>query len=215
MILKKRLTCLLLASMLFVGLSACGATPVLPEDAVVSPDGKFAVRADIRENLEDENGAFYSIYDVQLYDSIKKTMLCTFHIVGRDFHFFWSPDSTYIAAAYSGRTWSAFSLLDVRRHAEISIPGLSEIFDSLKNAGAKIDYACHQARPDPYVSPLEWSPDSTRLLVSYQVRDTGDKTQSGTFIFNLAEGIYTDLDQLPPSDADHAEVKKPENFSWN
>lgn len=217
----KKIPALIIFLFLSVNLIGCSApknnagVAALPEDAVISPDGRYAVRANIQENLEDEDGLIYSIFDVQLYDSAEKTLLCTYHIIGRDFRFLWSPDSKYIAAAYSGRTWTAFSILDVKRHYEFSRPSLSGILGSFKSAGEEIGYEFNLNRPDPYVTPLEWSPDSTRLLVSYQVRDAGYQTQSGLFIYNLAEGTYTDLLQSPPSEADRVEVKKPEDFTWS
>ena len=76
-----------------------------------------------------------------------------------------------------------FSILDIRRHSTISILGISEILDSFKNSGEKIDYEINEDRLDTYVSPIEWSSDSTRILISYQAKDAGYKTQSGDLLF--------------------------------
>jgi hypothetical protein len=216
---KKTVTAVLCSLILLTG---CGAqdnitkkaASIIPNDAVISPDGKLAVCQYVKEDLEDEKGLLYSIYDVQLYDNEKYIMICTFHIVGRDFHFIWSPNSKYVTAAYSGRIWTNFSILDIRRHSTISILGISEILDSFRNSGEKIDYEINEDRPDPYVSPIEWSPDSTRILISYQVKDAGYKTQSGIFIYDLVNNTYSDLRQLPSSEDDHVNIRKPENFSW-
>lgn len=89
-----------------------------------------------------------------------------------------------------------------------------DIFDHFKHAGEKIDYVIQQDRPDPYVSPLEWSPDSTRLLVSYQIRDTAFKTQNGVFVYDISNGTFSDLYQFAPSEYDHIDIKKPEGFHW-
>ena len=212
---KKIFACFIFAIVLMICLCACETKPVLPNDAVISPNGKFAVCSHIQEDLEDENGLLYSIYDVQLYDNIKSTMICTFHIVGRDFHFLWSPDSKYVTAAYSGRTWTDFSILDIQSHSTLSVLGISEILSSFKNSGENIDYDITQDRPDPNVSPIEWSPDGARMLVSYQLKDTEDKTQSGVFIYSLTNGTFSNLLQYSPSADDHVDVKKPDNFIWN
>ncbi len=210
---RKKAICLL-AMLLAAVLTACSPRPAIPEDAVTSPDGRLAVRSDVRENLEDEQGLFYSIYDVQLYDRKESAMICTFHIVGRDFRFLWSPDGRYIAATYSGRTWTEYSLLDVRSHAATQAPGISEVLDSFRGSGETLDYELNADRPDPIVEPLEWSPDGKKLLVSYQVRDSELITQSGLFVFNLEEGTFTDLQQLPPSENDHVDIQRPEGFTW-
>lgn len=216
---KKVIAALLCGLIFLTGCATQEHTPektasIIPDDAVISPNGKLAVCSYVREDLEDENGLLYSIYDVQLYDNQKHTMICTFHIVGRDFHFLWSPDNKYIIAAYSGRIWSGFSVLDVQCHSAIDIPGLSEILDGFRDSGEEIDFELNEDRPDPYVSPIEWSPDSTRILVSYQVKDTQHKTQSGVFIYDFINGTYSDLRQSPPSEDDHIDIKKPEDFSW-
>ena len=104
---KKTVTAVLCSLILLTG---CGAqdnitkkaASIIPNDAVISPDGKLAVCQYVKEDLEDEKGLLYSIYDVQLYDNEKYIMICTFHIVGRDFHFIWSPNSKYVTAAYFG-----------------------------------------------------------------------------------------------------------------
>lgn len=206
--------------MFLTGCAAHDNTPpktayIIPDDAVISPNGKLAVCQYIKEDLEDENGLLYSIYDVQLYDNEKYTMICTFHIVGKDFDFLWSPDSKYITAAYHGRTWSDFSILDVRTHDKIGMQSIFDIMDSFKNMGEKFDYEINPDRPDPYVSPIEWSPDSTRILVSYQVKDTEYRTQNGVFVYDYVNGVFTDLNQLSSSEDDNVDIKKPENFSWN
>lgn len=188
---------------------------IIPANASISLDGMLAVYPYIQEDLEDEDGLLYSIYDVQLYDNLKKSMICTYHIPGNDFHFLWSPNSKYITAAYSGRTWSNFSILDVRTHAAVSMPGISEVLDHFKTEGEKIDCEMNANRPDPSVAPIEWSPDSTRILVSYQFKDIENKTQNGVFIFDFLNGTYSDLQQFTPSEYDHVALSKPENFSWN
>lgn len=93
--------------------------------------------------------------------------------------------------------------------------GIFDILDSFKNTGEKFDYEINPDRPDPYVLPIEWSPDSTRILVSYQVKDTGYKIQSGVFIYDFINGTFTDLQQLSYVEDDHVDIKKPENFHWN
>lgn len=95
-------------------LAASVTTSVIAADAVTSPNGKLAISSYVKEDIEDERGLLYSIYDVQLYDYEENVLLCTFHIVGRDFHFLWSPDSKYVAATYSGRIWTDFSVLDTK-----------------------------------------------------------------------------------------------------
>lgn len=65
-----------------VGLAAaqavsCGANDdcIIPSDAVVSPDGKYALSSNVQEDIEDSDGKFYSIYEVKLFDKTSNALI--------------------------------------------------------------------------------------------------------------------------------------------
>jgi hypothetical protein len=59
-----------------------------------------------------------------------------------------------------------------------------------------------------------WSPDSSRILVSYYWKDTNYTTQNGVFVYNIDTKEVSDLIENEPVEGDHGVAKKPENFKW-
>jgi hypothetical protein len=191
-----------------------GADAAIPEAAVYSPDGTWAVWSNVQEDLEDEDGLLYSIYQVLLYH-IKSEKLTVFDIVGRDFSFLWSPDSKRVAATYSGRIWTSFSILDTEALAEIPVSDIASYMEQFKEQGVTFDYTLNENRPDPQINPLDWSPDSSKLLIFYQWHDTQYTTQSGTFLYEVNSGQVSKLVQNPPSpEVDHVPAEIPKDFEW-
>jgi hypothetical protein len=70
---------------------------------VKSPNGKHA----ITESKEQ--------YHVLLYKDIDKGEPKSIEIVGMNYRFLWSPDSSKVCVSYSGRIWSDFSIINVDR----------------------------------------------------------------------------------------------------
>ncbi len=173
-----------------------GEAPV-PEYASYSPDHNWAVWSDVRENLKDESGLFYSIYQVMLCNTQTGT-ITVFDIIGRDFNFLWSEDCRFLAVTYSGREWTHFSIVNTTTLTEIPGPYMASVMEQLKARGATFDYTANETRPDPALTPVEWLPDSSSILIYYQWHDTSYTTQSGTFVYEIESGQISELIQNPP-----------------
>ncbi|MCX7774002.1 MAG: hypothetical protein N2376_12910 [Clostridia bacterium] len=93
-------------------------------------------------------------------------------------------------------------------------PAVSDIIKSFEANGEHFDYKLSPSRPDPYLSPLEWSPDSTRLLIGYQWYDDQMRVQSGSFVYEPLTNSVSRLTQNAPSEADHVPAVKPDGFTW-
>jgi hypothetical protein len=198
-------------------LGSCGKkeNSIIPSDALVSPNGKYALLSNVQEDIEDSEGKFYSIYEVELIEKENNTLICTFPIVGRDFSFLWDSNSRYAVAIYSGRTWTNYSVLDVLSHTQADGVNMLQIIEELSKNGEYFSYMCDSNRPAPQIYPLEWSPDNEKLLIAYQWTDTEGYRQSGVFVYDVFKGIFSNLIQYSPlSEYDNFDVKKPDKFIW-
>lgn len=155
-----------------------------------SPDGKYSMDSKVDESQ--------GIYQVIQYDGESSKAISTYDIIGKDFTFLWSPDSTKVCAVYSGRIWSHFSIIDVENKKLLEFPPAAEIIKKLRAGGAKISYELNENRPDPYIVPIKWSPDGKILTVSYKWYDKGYNAQNGVFSYNIDTGAAYGLTQYPP-----------------
>ncbi|WP_018306163.1 hypothetical protein [Desulfitobacterium hafniense] len=176
------------------------AEAAVPESAIYSPDGNWAVWSNVQEDLKDENELLYSIHQVLLYHT-QTGKVTAFDIVGRDFDFLWSGNSRFLAVTYSGREWTHFSIVDTTTLTERPGPYMDFVMDHLKAQGERLDYIVNEARPDPALIPAEWLPDSSKILISYQWRDISYMTQSGTFAYEVESGRISGLIQNAPFQA--------------
>lgn len=172
----------------------------------ISGNGENIVQSQVNESE--------GIYTVSLYGEDEKSLLKTFHIVGRNMGFLWSPDNEKVCVNYYGRIWGNFSTIDTKLQTLTECPTVEFIMSHFKNQGVEFAYRLNQNRPDPYLTPIEWSPDSKKLLVFYVWHDEEYITQNGTFILNVETKEVSDLVQYEPSEGDHAEARIPEGFSW-
>jgi len=169
-----------------------------------SPDGKYEVVSEVNEEQH--------IFRVTLSGSNGSK---DFEIVGVGHSFLWSPDSTKVCDSYSGRIWGNFSIIDAENQTIIEYPISYDIINRLKAKGYVFDYELNENRPDPYYSPIEWSPDSKKLLVFYQWHDTDYDTQNGVFVYDLEKNDVSDLVQYEPNtEGGHVDSRKPEGFTW-
>ena len=212
----KRIFVITVLGLIILFLGSCGVNEnnIIPSDAVVSPNEKYALLSNVQEDIKDSEGNLYSIYEVRLFDKENNTLICTFPIVGRDFSFLWDSNSRYAAAIYSGRTWTDYSVLDVLSHTQADGVKMPQIIEELSKNGEYFSYTHDSNRPDPRIYPLEWSPDNGKLLIAYSWTDTEGYRQSGVFVYDIFKGTFSDLIQYPPSEYDNVDVKKPDNFTW-
>lgn len=124
----------------------------------------------------------------------------------------WSPDSRWVAVTTVARTWIDTVILDTVENKEYE----TGIFKYLKANADKYDFKIGEnQRPDPYVNFMEWCPDSQKVLLSYGFTDDDNIRQTGVVVFNLDKMSVDWLLKLPPAEGEHAEINKPEAFSWS
>lgn len=173
-------------------------------DAVsISPNGKYAIST-IHDGCE-----------VLVYDTVKNTLSAHFELLAQEYGFLWSADSSKVCVTRAARIWKEVSIIDAEAGKMIEFPSVAEIINIFKEKGAKIDYTLNENRPDPYLTPMEWSPDNNKLLIFYQWTDTNYNRQSGTFVFHTHSGTISRIVQNKVDrEHDNLQAKKPVGFKW-
>ncbi|WP_256759064.1 hypothetical protein [Cohnella sp. WQ 127256] len=121
----------------------------------------------------------------------------------------YSPDGKWISAEYGGRIWGALALIDVNT-GERSLPDV--LAPIIADPGNGYDFDPQKVdRFDPYIQVVEWSPDSTRLLVSYEFSSGLDHYHYGWAVYQLEAKKVIKVFKSDHKSAD----KKPEGFSWD
>ncbi|GGG65676.1 hypothetical protein [Paenibacillus radicis (ex Gao et al. 2016)] len=121
----------------------------------------------------------------------------------------WSGDSNKLSIAYGGRTWGSIDLVDPMTGESLLENSVYDVLE--KN---KLYTAVKQARPDPYYRLVEWSPDSTKAMMSYSFMDDDNKVQQGIVIYDLRKAAYTTVMPYASGEAPYPEINKPEGFKW-
>jgi hypothetical protein len=170
-------------------------------DAIsVSPDGKYAVSTHLDK------------YSVLLYDVINNSLADNMEMPALDYGFMWSPDSSKLCVTRAAREWIESSIVDI---ASKKVIELSSLVNAFKEEGVKLAYTLNENRPDPYVTPIEWSPDSSRILLFYQWTDSDQNRQNGTFVFEPASGKISEIKQNKASqEGGNMPAVKPGGFKW-
>lgn len=175
----------------------------------LSHNGKYLILAKV--------DALKGIYDVELLDKSENNVLNTFEIVGDDHKFLWSsPTISKVCVSYRGRVWGDFCIIDVSTLTLKESPTIEEIIDHFKSKNIALHYELAQNRPDPYLTPIEWSPNSEKLLIFYEWRDEENyATQNGTFIYDIkGNDIYNFIQNEECEEGGYVEVRKPNGFTW-
>lgn len=173
-------------------------------DAVsVAPSGKYAISTVLSE------------YKVLVYDTEKNTLDSEFELPAQDYGFLWSPDSSKVCVTMVARIWISVSIIAVDSHKIIELPTIAEVIDTFKKENVIVDYVLNENRPDPYLAPVEWSPDSNELLIFYQWTDNKQNRQNGTFAFNVDTGVLSRITQNQAvQEGGNLPVERPEGFNW-
>lgn len=100
----------------------------------------------------------------------------------------WSPDGKLLGISYGGRIWGSISLYDAVNGTFLSMPDLVKTIATGESYGYQIDWE-QIPRVDPYVLIAEWSPDSDKILFTYEFSDMGyaEMTYEGYGVYNIAE----------------------------
>lgn len=211
----KKLISLIFSSIIAIVFSGClenAACQGINKEALmvtksISHDGKYRISSEVNEGE--------GIYKVVLSTGNGKGIIKTFEIVGANHSFLWSPNNQRVCVSYNGRIWGDFSVIDATAEKLIEHPSVDDIINSFKKQKIKFGYNLNPNRPDPYLSPIEWSPDSKELLVFYQWHDVNYATQNGVFIYNIETNRVSNLIQYPANhDGANLEAKKPGDFKW-
>ncbi|SNS72618.1 hypothetical protein SAMN05446037_101889 [Anaerovirgula multivorans] len=171
----------------------------------MSPDGTYVVLA----IMESENNA-----KIVVTSNKDNKEVASVKIIGSDIQHLWSPDSRWLAITYSGRIWKDYMIIDLVTGKHKNPPTPEITINQFKEAGERIDYILNENRSDPYLQPLEWSPDSSKLLVSYLWFDNDIEVQNGVMIYNVEENRYEKIIQYEPCEGETYQPSKPENFTW-
>ena len=123
------------------------------------------------------------IYNVTLATVSPYKEIRTFEVVGRDKEIVWAPNNTKAYITYMGRIWADFCVIDAIKGTLIDHPMVEDIVWKEKT----IRYKLNHDRPDPYLFPIEWSPESNKILVGYQWTDSEYNIQNGYFINNIEQ----------------------------
>ncbi|OPX44377.1 hypothetical protein CLHUN_16760 [Ruminiclostridium hungatei] len=176
--------------------------------ASVSPDGSYAA-------VSHEWG-FDGISYLLIYDLKHNCLLKKFEIAAMGYGFMWSPDSRRLCVTRTARIWIDAAVIDIGKKSLFSImdSGIAG-FEAFKKYGVDFDYKLNENRPDPYYQPCEWSPDSKKILMSYQWTDSSYNRQGGSFVFDFDRRTVSDITQNKAhSGADNLEPEKPAGFKW-
>jgi len=172
-----------------------------------SQDGQYEVTTEVNQTQ--------GIYKVILSSGDGNKILNSFNIVGINHSYLWSPDNKKVCVSYKGRIWGDFSIIDASSQTLIEHPTVKDIMDRFKTKNNKFDYELNDNRPDPYLTPVEWSPDSKKILIFYQWHDTNYQTQNGVFTYDLEKKDVLNLIQnKPDGEGGQVDVRKPEEFKW-
>ncbi|HEX2944538.1 MAG TPA: hypothetical protein VHT96_01120 [Clostridia bacterium] len=172
-------------------------------DAVsVSPDGKYAI------SVIHESGRVF------LYDIEKNMLAGEFYMPAQDFGFLWSPNSKRVCVTRTARVWIESSVIDAVSLKSAHITA-KEVLDAFSSAHIKLDYNLNDNRPDPYITPIEWSPDGKKILMFYQWTDTEYNRQSGIFIYNTVSGGISRMTRNEAeAEGGNLPYVKPYKFKW-
>lgn len=170
----------------------------------ISPNGRYGV-------ISHEWGFDGNSY-ILLYDIKQNKLMNKYNLLAQHFGFTWSPDSKKICISRLARIWVGVSVLNVETGKLIEDINTYELF---KGQGVSFNYELDQNRPDPAYTPLEWSPESNRILMFYQWTDTNGMRQNGTFLYDINNQTVSDIIQNKPySEGGNIESKKPDGFAW-
>lgn len=168
----------------------------------VSPDGKYAISL-IRDSCR-----------MFLYDTDKNILAGEFDMPAQDYGFLWSPDNKKVCVTRTARIWIESSIVDAvsLKAADITF---AQVLDAFKSSGIKLAFKLHEVRPDPYIAPIEWSPDGQKILMSYQCMDSVYRRQNGTFVYDTRTGKISRLAQNKADpECGNLTVPKPKDFKW-
>lgn len=175
-------------------------------DAVsVSPDGKYAISTQLDKAK------------VLVYDIKKNALASSFELLAQDYGFMWSPDNSKVCVTKTARVWIDVSFIDVNSMKAADMPTVDKILNTFGKNGIKLNYELNKNRPDPYISPIEWSPDSKRILLFYQWTDSNYIRQNGTFVFEVATGEISRISQNKTEvgqEGGNIPAAKPDGFKW-
>lgn len=173
----------------------------------ISKDGQYEVTSEVNETQ--------GVYKVILSSGDGIKVLNSFDIAGKNHSYLWSPDNKKVCVSYTGRIWGDFSIIDASSQTLIEHPTVEDIMKRFNAKNNKFDYELNDNRSDPYLTPVEWSPDSKKILIFYQWHDINYKTQNGVFIYDLEKNDVLGLIQnKPDEEGGQVEVRKPDEFKW-
>lgn len=173
-------------------------------DFIRSPDGKDVAFYNYRD-------ARFNDGNLWLYKDEFKEIWLLKNFYGSIGAINWSPDGKKIAVSNGGRLWNDVALVETSSGNILGDNLFAYIFEQQNKYGYKIG---DNSRPDPWISFMEWSPDSNRALLFYSFFDDNRISQKGACIFNLQKQSFENLIPYGPSEVDYPEPELPKDFMW-
>lgn len=123
----------------------------------------------------------------------------------------WSPDGKWVAVPLLSRTWTDVEIINAGTLKPCKINLWTYINENSEKYGFETG---SNTRADPYINLLEWSPDSTRALLSYQFTDDRLLVESGIAVYNVTSKSVEKFMKLSSGKKERDIVEKPANFKW-
>jgi hypothetical protein len=121
----------------------------------------------------------------------------------------WSPDSKKLAIEFGGRIWGSIDLVNPDKSESLLKKTVEAVITDKKYYPV-----VKQQRSDYYCRFIEWSPDSSKALMSYTFTDDEYKNQQGIVVYDLMKAAYTTIKKYPAVDGLNVEIVKPDGFKW-
>jgi hypothetical protein len=124
-----------------------------------------------------------------------------------------SPDNSKLCYSDYGRIWSGVSVYDISSGKS----NYCNLYGYIVNNKSRYGYKTGaNQRPDPYVSFIEWSPDSKKLLLFCSFTDDEYKTHKVSAVYDTTGGGFERVEPLPdgPAEEYNPGPEKPEGFKW-
>ncbi|GEM_PF-3715237 len=123
----------------------------------------------------------------------------------------WSPDGRKLAVGDGGRLWSDTVIFNLDTMGKNKKGLFTYLSENAQQFGYQFD---DYQRPDPQVKLIEWSPDSTRVLLSYAFAEKEDLWQTGFAVLNVETDEYELVMPGKSTDDDYPPLERPEDFHW-
>jgi hypothetical protein len=151
--------------------------PQAIHSSALSPDMKYMAETyGVNKNIT--AGGLYPSQEIRLRDL--STDQIVWSMTGSyGCEFLWSPDSSFLAISYTGRTYAETLVVDIKDLTAHMVPIPEEIEEK-----------ANKDRPDVYLYAREWV-DYLKLEISFTYTGEDSEEYSGSFVYDLSAGTVS------------------------